>query len=164
MRREELAFILMHSINMKINLCKSKRIFRGFCKTNEGNEFVTLNGELIQGKWVYGAPLTKWDPYMPGISQSFIISDNNETGIADWHQVIWETIGMYTGVQNFYEDDIVEFEGKYGVVKYENGSMFVSWLQGMHEPTFCMMIEEYPDIHVVANIWQQGDVFNIVIE
>ena len=80
---------------MKINLCKAKRIFRGFCKTDEGNEFITLNGETVKGKWVYGAPLTKWDPYMPGISQTFIISDNNETGIADWHLVIGETVGMY---------------------------------------------------------------------
>ena len=148
---------------MKISLSKSQRIFRGFCKTDEGNEFITLHGETIKGKWVYGAPLTKWDPYIPGINQTFIISDN-ETGIADWYLVIWETVGMHTGVKNFYEDDVVKFEDKYGVVKYENGSMFVSWLQGMHEPTFCMMIEEYPDMHVVANIWQQSDIINIVIE
>ena len=63
---------------MKINLCKTKRVFRGFCRTEEGNEFITLHGETIKGKWVYGAPLTKWDPYMPGISQTFIISDNNK--------------------------------------------------------------------------------------
>jgi hypothetical protein len=149
---------------MKIHLNKTKRIFRGFCKTDEGNEFITLNGETIRGKWVYCAPLTKWDPYMPGISQTFIISDNNKTGIADWHLVIWETIGMYTGIGKYYEDDIVEFEGKLGIIKFENGSMFVSWLNEKHEPTFAMMVEEYPDMHVVANVWNTNGIITLEIE
>ena len=148
---------------MKINLCKTNRVFRGFCKTDEGNEFITLNGETIKGKWVYGAPLTKWDPYMPGISQTFIISDN-KTGIANWNLVIWETVGMYTGVKNFYEDDIVEFEGNLGVVKFENGSMFVSWLNKGHEPTFAMMVEEYLDMHVVASVWNTNGIITLEIE
>ena len=149
---------------MKINLCKTKRVFRGFCKTDEGNEFITLNGETVKGKWVYGAPLTKWDPYMPGISQTFIISDNNETGIADWHLVIWETVGMYTGIKKFYEDDIVEFENKLGIIKFENGSMFVSWLNERHEPTFAMMVEEYPDMHIVASVWNTNGIITLEIE
>ena len=148
---------------MKINLCKTKRIFRGFCKTDEGNEFITLNGETVRGKWVYGAPLTKWDPYMPGISQTFIISDN-KTGVADWHLVIWETVGMYTGIKNFYEDDIVEFEKKLGIIKFENGSMFVSWLNERHEPTFAMMVEEYPDMNVVASVWNTNGIITLEIE
>ena len=149
---------------MKINLCKTKRIFRGFCKTDEGNEFITLNGETVKGKWVYGAPLTKWDPYMPGISKTFIISDNNKTGVADWHLVIWETVGMYTGIKNFYEDDIVEFENKLGIIKFENGSMFVSWLNEKHEPTFAMMVEEYPDMHVVASVWNTNGIITLEVE
>ena len=149
---------------MKIHLNKTKRIFRGFCKTDEGNEFITLNGETVRGKWVYGAPLTKWDPYMPGISQTFIISDNNKTGVADWHLVIWETVGMYTGIKNFYEDDIVEFENKLGIIKFENGSMFVSWLNESHEPTFAMMVEEYPDMHVVASVWNTNRIITLEVE
>lgn len=149
---------------MKINLCKTKRVFRGFCRTEEGNELITLHGETIKGKWVYGAPLTKWDPYMPGISQTFIISDNNKTGVADWHLVIWETIGMYTGVGNYYEDDIVEFDGKLGIIQYENSSMFVHFVEGGHEPTFAMMVEEYKDMHVVANVWNTNGIITLEIE
>jgi hypothetical protein len=149
---------------MKIYLNKTKRIFRGFCKTDEGNEFITLNGETVRGKWVYGAPLTKWDPYMPGISQTFIISDNNKTGVADWHLVIWETVGLYTGIKNFYEDDIVEFEKKLGIIKFENGSMFVSWLNEKHEPTFAMTVEEYPDMHVVASVWNTNGIITLEVE
>ena len=149
---------------MKISLNKTKRVFRAFAKMDDGLDFITYNGETVKGEWVTGAPLTKWDPCMPGVSQTFIIHHNGTDATAKWYNVIWETIGQYTGVGDFYEDDIVEFEGKLGIIKFDKGSMFVQFLNGRHEPTFCMMVEEYPDLHVVANIWQPAGVVDIEVE
>jgi hypothetical protein len=100
---------------------------------------------------------------MPGISQTFMINTDKD-GMATWTKVVYETIGQYTGVKDFYEDDIVEFEGKHGIIKFDKGSMFVQFLEDKHEPTFCMMVEEYPDIHVVANIWNAKKILNIEVE
>ncbi len=68
-------------------------LFRGFRKEENGKEKIYIDGQPIKGKWVFGSLI--YD-----INKKWYIHENNCALCIGFHEVIPETAGQYTGLED----------------------------------------------------------------
>lgn len=113
-------------------------LFRGFHPCEDGMERVFINGKWVKGRWLYGDLMQDRD-----LNTVFIAGYDyytNEDGLQRepfQHDVIPETVGQYTGLNDrngkrIFEGDIIReyfenLENEYGYNYFDCGKVF--WYQ-----------------------------------
>ena len=101
-------------------------LFRGFHPDKNGEEEVFVNGEWINGYWVYGDLIHRriW-------KSDFLVIREDDSGFDNYtdYEVIPETVGQYTGLKDrnrnkIFDGDIIKsqyaFSSIVGEVKFGN--------------------------------------------
>lgn len=144
-------------------MAKRERIYRGFAPDESGDKVVTVNGEQICGRWVYGGPPK------PGADEP------GGQGL----QIVPETVGEWTGKldrvgNRVYEDDIfyacLRLE-QHGAVTYgayanpfnddkfsEHVGFYVDWKTGAEKDISRKDLGFWCSIsRVIGNRWETPD-------
>ena len=104
-------------------------------------------------------------------NRTYIIEMVNEL-VVNWHEVIPETVGQYTGLKDkngkrIFEGDIIRCGGKVvGVVNYHDCCFCVRFIMKDHanrsNPAMDIIENEYPnDIEVIGNIHDNKELLEV---
>lgn len=123
-------------------------LFRGFHKDENGKETIYLNGKEIKGNWVYG--------YFVKGAEKYVIMPH----LARLYEVIPETVGQWSGLENPYNQKIFEHDI---LREYSNDieDWEVSYEYGKFEGTYdnvCKDLYEISDLEVIGTIFDEKEV------
>lgn len=128
---------------------EERNIFRGFALDEKGKREISINGKKQKGNWVVGYMLNK-NIIIP-IGQFVRASKYNDHYILtsdesfEFYLVVPETVGLYSGRCNAFENDIIKhcFGHEIGIVRYgtyknpfnddqytEHIGFYVDWVVG----------------------------------
>ena len=146
--------------------------FRGFHRDEIGKEKIFVKGYWVKGYWVYGVPV--FEEGRCYIIQNLFICSHCHLCTCTKAQVISETVGQYTGLNDengkeIFEGDIVATP-KYGVdngkgqnyfgkdkfvVGYSDGTYMLE--NGLRR--FCLRLDV--DAIVCGNIWNNPELLEV---
>lgn len=116
-------------------------LFRGFHPDKNGEEEVFVNGEWINGYWVYGDLIHRriW-------KSDFLVIREDDSGFDNYtdYEIIPETVGQYTGIKDdnekkIFENDFITYKiyGASIVSVVKIGEYEQDGSGGEYSPTMC---------------------------
>lgn len=125
-------------------MIKDRYLFRGFHKEENGKEKIYIDGQVINGKWVYG-----WLFQIKYATKKYFIRvfPNKDDEYVDY-VVIPETIGQYTGLEDKNGKKIFEKDWLYD--EPNNWHYTV----GFEDGVFCLLLDDevvWDDVYEYKN-------------
>lgn len=124
------------------------------------------NGEWITGYYIKANH--HW--HSQGIHEDWIVVDTIQNGgwcnVRGKYAVIPETIGQYTGLidkngTKIFEGDIIRVDDtENAVVEYDETSAFYMAVFNQAESDFGSLIEQYPNVEVICNIYDDSELIS----
>lgn len=122
----------------------------------------------IDDEWIYGLYL---DDYVYDTDFPCIIPLRSGNHYLDW-AVIRETVGQYTGLKDkngkrIFEGDILSYDKKCGVVKFDNGCYVFWWKRfDKYSPDFfkkCILTNygSFENLEVIGNIHDNPELLEV---
>lgn len=136
-------------------MTSDRYLFRGFHKEENGKETIYIDGQPIKGKWVFGCGA--YNDKVIAFIINYDVDLIKETSEFEHIQVIPETVGQWSGLENPWKQKIFEHDilRDYGneiedwEVSYEHGKFVGSY------DNVCEDLWEIHDMEVIGTIFDE---------
>lgn len=145
----------------------NKILFRGFHPDNNGATTITLNGEKIKGRWVYGSLITLGErKYICYADERHNIMDAGALSFDVLPKTVGQRVTNDKNGKDIFLGDLVLFEDecpnnyeyhdstelRLGEVKYDNGAYYVTNTIAVEMDD--LRCDDYWECEIFSNIWE----------